>query len=177
MEGSSSIETGQQGLAGLPLETQKQIVAHVSSKSHTSPSTTADNSQVGRKDLFSLQTVSRQFHSLASAELYRHLDFNIVSDESEDVGSIASRAADALQTILASENGYGQHIKSFRMGAVAGNMSTSSRHYNAFEDQLIMTRLLWDSKKDPSKFLNTALLLLARSTPVLETFKWVDRYG
>lgn len=114
------------------------------------------------------------FHSLASAEIYRTLDFNIISSETEDVGNPTSRAADALQTILASEYDYGQHIKSFRMGAVADKYMAvpPSRHHAAYDDQLLMTRLLWDSKTDPSKFLNTALLLMARKASILESFKY-----
>ena len=126
-----------------------------------------------RIDLFNLQVLSRHFQSLASELLYRYLDFNIISSESEDNGNRASKAADALQTILASEHDYGQHIKSFRMGAVGDKtlVALPNRHNQGFEDQLVMTRLLWDSKADPSKFLNTALLLMARKATILETFK------
>lgn len=130
--------------------------------------------QVGRKDLFSLQTLNVHFHGLASAEIYRALNFNVISSEAEDLGNPASRAADALQSILASEYDYGQHVKSFRMGAVAERciVLPHSRHHGAYDDQLLMTRLLWDSRADPSKFLNTALLLLARKASMLETFKY-----
>ena len=127
---------------------------------------------MGRRDLFTLQLVSRHFHGLASAEIYRDLDFNIVSHESEDGGNSSSRAADALQTILTSENEYGHHIKSFRIGAVAGTVPVTGRQYNLYEDQLIMTRLLWDSKTDPSKFLNMTVLLLAKGASFMETFKY-----
>ena len=59
------------------------------------------------------------------------------------------------------------------MGAVADRyMAGSGRHQSAYDDQLLMTRLLWDSKTDPSKFLNTALLLMARKASILETFKY-----
>ena len=172
---SSSVGNQKVQILDLPLETQKQIVGYVSSQS-----TNADRAltrtllQVDRKDLFSLQTVSQHFHGLASAEIYRELDFNIISYESEDSGNPASRAADALQTILASEHDYGQHIKAFRLGAVAsGSFSFGNRYHNAYDDQLIMTRLLWDSKTDPSKFLNTAVLLMARKAKVLEKFMYV----
>lgn len=97
-----------------------------------------------------------------------------MSSEGEDVGGRASRAADALQTILASDYDYGQHIKSFRIGAVAGSsFSFGSRYNSVYEDQLVMTRLLWDSKTDPSKFLNTAVLLMARKANMLETFRYI----
>ena len=135
---------------------------------------TKELSQIGRRDLFSLLTLNSHFHGLASAEIYRSLDFNIISSETEDLGNSTSHAADALQTILASNYDYGQHIKSFRMGAVADRFmaASHSRHHSAYDDPLLMTRLLWDSKTDPSKFLNTALLLMARKTRILETFKY-----
>ena len=159
----------------LPLETQKQIVSCVSHLCSLSRLVfDLRLSQVGPKDLFSLQILNPHFHGLASAEIYRNLDFNIISSETEDAGTPASRAADALQTILASEYDYGQHIKSFRMGAVVDKYLAvpHSRHHGAYDDQLFMTRLLWDSKTDPSKFLNTALLLMARKASILETFKY-----
>ena len=169
-------QTSKLSLHDLPLETQKQIISHVSYlvSSHDAVSNLRMSIQVARKDLFSLQTLNRHFHGLASAEIYRNLDFNIISSEAEDLGNSASRAADALQTILTSDYDYGQHIKSFRMGAVADRYmaGATGRHHSAYEDQLLMTRLLWDSKTDPSKFLNTALLLMARKASILETFKY-----
>ena len=125
------------------------------------------------KDLVTLQTVSHHLHGLASAEIYRTLDFNIISAENEDSGNPMSRAADALQTILASEYDYGQYIKSFRIGAVASDTRPplDRRQNQVFHDQLLMTRLLWDSKTDPSKFLSMAVLLMARKASVLESFE------
>ena len=121
-----------------------------------------------------MQTVSRQFHALASAEIYRSLDFNIVSTETEDFSVPMSRASDALQTILTSEHDYARHIKSFHLGAIPGGLlSAGSRPRDVLEDQLIMTRLLWDSKADSSKLLNTTILLMTRGASMLETFKYV----
>ncbi|KAF6224284.1 hypothetical protein HO133_010859 [Letharia lupina] len=143
-------------LLDLPLETQKQIIA-----------------QVSRKDLFSFQRVSPHFLSLASAEIYRDLDLKITNSGDEENGVPSSHAADALQTVCASEHDYGQHIKSFRLGVNEDSIEYAPRSLgHVGQDPFLMTRLLWDSKSDSSKFLNTALLLVARRLRILETFQW-----
>lgn len=142
-------------LLDLPLETQKQIIA-----------------QVSRKDLFLFQRVSPHFLSLASAEIYRHLDLKITNSGDEENGATSSHAAEALQTICASEHDYGQHIKSLRLGVNEDSIEYMPSRLHIPQDPFLMTRLLWDSKSDSSKFLNTALLLVARKLRILETFQW-----
>lgn len=39
-----------------------------------------------------------------------------------------------------------------------------------------MNRVLWDSVADPSKVLNTLLLLLVNKAPTMETFQYVEYY-
>ncbi|CAD6570780.1 MAG: hypothetical protein ASARMPREDX12_009169 [Alectoria sarmentosa] len=147
---------GRLNLLDLPLETQKQMIA-----------------QVNRKDLFSFQRVSPHFFSLASAEIYRDLDLKITNSGDEENGAPSSHAAVALQTICASEFDYGQHIKSLRLGVNEELLDYAPRSLgHSGQDPLVVTRLLWDSKSDTSKFLNTALLLVARKLRILETFQW-----
>ena len=125
-----------------------------------------------RKDLFSFQRVSPHFLSLASAEIYRELDLKITNSGDEENGGPSSHAADALQTVCSSEHDYGQHIKIFRLGVNEDNIEFVPRSMgHAAQDPFLMTRLLWDSKSDSSKFLNTALLLVARKLRILETFQ------
>lgn len=117
--------------------------------------------------------MSPHFLSLASAEIYRDLDLKITNSADDENGVPSSHAADALQTICASEHDYGQHIKSFRLGvnedSIEYMMPRGLGHVG--QDPFLMTRLLWDSKSDSSKFLNTALLLVARKLRILETFQ------
>lgn len=116
--------------------------------------------------------MSPHFLSLASAEIYRDLDLKITNSGDEENGVPSSHAADALQTICASEHDYGQHIKSFRLGVHEDSIEYMPRNLgHVGQDPLLMTRLLWDSKSDSSKFLNTALLLVARKLRILETFQ------
>ena len=119
-------------------------------------------------DLLTLQTLSQYFHFLASAELYRNLDFNITCAEADDRGAIASRAADALQTINTSEHDYAQHVKSFRLGL--GNNILMSSGLNPPESYFL-ARVVFDSKSDASKFLNTSVLQLVRRASILESFR------
>lgn len=118
--------------------------------------------------------MSLHFLSLASTEIYRDLDLKITNSADDENGAPSSHAADALQTICASEYDYGQHIKSFRLGVNEDSIEytpTTRGLGHVGQDPLLMTRLLWDSRSDSSKFLNTALLLVARKLRILETFQ------
>ena len=119
-------------------------------------------------DLLTIQTLSRQFHLLASAEIYRSLDFSITSAEADDKGDVSSRAADALQTINTSEYDYAQHIKSFRLGLGDSITMASGLSY---PDPHILTRVVFDSRSDASKFLNTSVLQMVRRASILEAFR------
>ncbi len=123
-----------------------------------------------RKDLFVLQRLSPHCFFLANAEIYRTLDLKLTNSGDDDNGIPSSHAAVALQTILTSEHDYGQHIKSFRLGVIDDNVEIHGAHPNR-SDPLLMTRLLWDSKSDSSKFLNTALLLMTRKASIMENFQ------
>ena len=124
-------------------------------------------------DLLNIQTLSRQFHRLASTAIYRNLDFNITSSEGDDNGDIASRAADALQAINTSDYDYAQHIKTFRLGLTYDNNLSHSGLLSSIPD--LMASVVFDSKSDSSKFLNTSILLVIRRASILESFKYVVR--
>lgn len=117
--------------------------------------------QVSTADLLSLQRVSQHFFSLATAEIYRDLDFNFTSSDALHDGTPHSRTADAVQTVVASDRDYGQHIRSFRLGI---SEETSN-------NALLMSRVLWDSAADPSKVLNTIILLMVRKADTMESFQ------
>lgn len=142
-------------LTDLPVETQSNIIGHVN-----------------QKDLLAIQCVNSHFHALASATIYRKLDLTLTNSGDEESGLPSSHAADALQTILASEHDYGKHIRTFRIGVAEEILDLGSSQSSSLrQDPLLMTRLLWDSKSDSSKFLNTALLLVTRKASILETFQ------
>ena len=156
----------------LPLETQKQIIRHVSIRLLVWQPNLMRSCQVNWKDLFTLQRVSAPFFYLATAEIYRDLNLNITNSGDEELGLPRTHAAEALQTILASEHDYGSHIKTLRIGVAEDNIEQNTSLANSHRNEhLLMTRLLWDSKSDSSKFLNTSLLLVARKAWKLETFQ------
>lgn len=129
----------------LPLETQKHVFTYLS-----------------QKELLANLTVSPHFFTLASAQLYRVLDFKLTNSDTVDEGGWSMRTAEALQTVVASDYNYGQHIKSFRITMVDDNTQSS----------LVMSRFLWDRAGFASKTLNTSLLLLLKRATMLESFLW-----
>ncbi|KAL8806568.1 MAG: hypothetical protein Q9223_004685 [Gallowayella weberi] len=131
------------GFLALPLETQRQTFTNLS-----------------YQDLLKTLTVSSQFFALASAQLYRELDFRLTNSDVHDESHSSMRTAEALQTIIASDYNYGQHIKSFRLTMVDDNSQTSA----------VMSRFLWDRAGFASKTLNTSLLLLIKKATMLESF-------
>ncbi len=91
------------------------------------------------------------------------LDFNFASSDVDNNGPPVSRTADALQTVVASDHDYGQHIRIFRLG-----FSEENGH-----NSLLINNVLWDSAADPSKVLNTLILLMVRKASMMESFLYV----
>lgn len=164
MAASKAPQKGKLTFIDLPLETQKNICRYVRLGTLQQVEDRADNtSQVDQQDLLALLRVSRHFFSLAGAEIYRVLDFNFASSD-VDSGAPISRTADALQAVVASDREYGLHIRSFRLGVSEENS------HNA----LLMSRVLWDSVADPSKVLNTLILLMVKKAGMMESFLYVS---
>ncbi|KAL8665467.1 MAG: hypothetical protein Q9202_002172 [Teloschistes flavicans] len=137
-------QNGQKTFPDLPLETQKQIFTYI-----------------GRKDLVNSLTVSHQFFDLASAQLYRNVEFKLTNSDFDDAGS-SMRTAEALQTIVSSDHDYGQYIKSFNLTMAEDNTQSA----------VVMSRFLWDKAGFAVKALNTALLVLLKKATMLESFLW-----
>ncbi|KAL8696620.1 MAG: hypothetical protein Q9224_002703 [Gallowayella concinna] len=133
------------GFLALPLETQRQTFTNL-----------------GYQDLLKTLTVSSHFFALASTQLYRDLDLGIANSDTHDEGNSSMRTAEVLQTIIASDYSYGQHIKSFRLNMVEDNSQTNA----------VMSRFVWDRSGFASKALNTSLLPLIKKATMLESFSW-----
>lgn len=116
--------------------------------------------QLSHPDILKTLRVSSQFFALASAQLYRDLDFKLSNSDAHDGSSSGIQTAEALQTIIASDYNYGQYIKSFRLTMVDDNSQTSA----------VMSRFLWDRTGFASKALNVSLLLLVKKATMLESF-------
>ncbi|KFA72508.1 hypothetical protein S40288_06655 [Stachybotrys chartarum IBT 40288] len=127
----------------LPAETQRDIFSHCS-----------------QSDLICLALVSRHFHELASALLYRNFHIIFPDDDDSDVDSPIDGLAGGLDTFTTSPYNYAQHLRDLSMdtlsAGVKGEVSYSSYLYSA----------------SCGKFLNTLLLLTLKRAKSLEGFRW-----
>ena len=146
--GSSGINnissTPKRNFSDLPLETQNQVIHWTRFK-----------------DLLALQQVSRHFHALASARLYNSMDFLLTHvDAPGYYAKPQTRLAEVLHTFAISEHDYGQFVKAFAL-------QPSSR-----DTQDVQQRVLskYHFEEEPTKFLNTALLIMIRKAKTMESF-------
>ncbi|KAI9870785.1 MAG: hypothetical protein M1830_003810, partial [Pleopsidium flavum] len=128
------------GIEDLPIETQKDIFKHSATD-----------------DLIALALVSKHFHNLASARLYRVLKFSLMDIGDIGYGSQISRLTSGLETLVASRRDYAKYIKELQLG-VPG---PEDRAWRNPSDNVLSGRLL-----------NTLLLLTLKKARALETFKW-----
>ncbi|KAF5026714.1 hypothetical protein F66182_1181 [Fusarium sp. NRRL 66182] len=127
----------------LPAETQQDILSHCS-----------------QSELICCALVSRHFHELASAQLYR--SFNILFPDDDDVRfeSPIDGLAGGLDTFTTSEYNYAKHLRELSMDTV----STGVKAEHAYKPYLYSASC--------GKFLNTLLYLTLKKARSLETFRW-----
>ncbi|KAI9833763.1 MAG: hypothetical protein M1819_003496 [Sarea resinae] len=141
-EGNSKPDGRKLQLMDLPVETQKEILKHVETD-----------------DLIALALVSRRFHEIASAELYR--DFTIVfGDEDDPDFTLTDSLAGGLDTLVSSDYNYAQHLKDITLDTLSGGEKGEKAYRHC----------LYDSSC--GKFLNTLLYLTLKKAKALETFHW-----
>ena len=132
------------GLIDLPLETQKEIFTWIKPR-----------------DLLSLQLVSSQFHSLASARLYSVLRFILTHADAPNYYSKPNtRLAYALHTFATSDHDYAQYVRAF-------SLELSDRDADDVKQRILSK---YHFEEEATKYLNTALLLMLRKASTLETF-------
>ncbi|KAF5980421.1 hypothetical protein FCOIX_4846 [Fusarium coicis] len=127
----------------LPAETQQDILSHCS-----------------QSELICCALVSRHFHELASAQLYR--SFNILFPDDDDVRfeSPIDGLAGGLDTFTTSEYNYAKHLRELSMDTV----STGVKAEHAYKPYLYSASC--------GKFLNTLLYLTLKKAKSLESFRW-----
>lgn len=117
-------------------------------------------SQCSQTDLVCAALVSKHFHELASAQLYRN--FHIIFPDDDDIAfdSPIDGLAGGLDTFTTSDYNYAKHLRDLSMdtlsAGVKGELSYQSYLYSA----------------SCGKFLNTLLYLTLKKTRSLESFKW-----
>ncbi|ENH73869.1 hypothetical protein FOC1_g10011189 [Fusarium oxysporum f. sp. cubense race 1] len=127
----------------LPAETQQDILSHCS-----------------QSELICCALVSRHFHELASAQLYR--SFNILFPDDDDVRfeSPIDGLAGGLDTFTTSDYNYAKHLRELSMDTV----STGVKAEHAYKPYLYSASC--------GKFLNTLLYLTLKKAKSLESFRW-----
>lgn len=120
----------------------------------------ANLAQCSQTDLICVALVSKHFHELASAQLYR--TFHIIFPDDDDLAydSPIDGLAGGLDTFTTSEYNYAQHLRDLSMdtlsAGVKGELSYQSYLYSA----------------SCGKFLNTLLYLTLKKAKSLEVFRW-----
>ena len=120
----------------------------------------ANLSQCSQTDLICVALVSKRFHELASAQLYRN--FHIIFPDDDDLAydSPIDGLAGGLDTFTTSEYNYAQHLRDLSMdtlsAGVKGEISYQPYLYSA----------------SCGKFLNTLLYLTLKRAKSLEVFRW-----
>ncbi|PTB70934.1 hypothetical protein BBK36DRAFT_1108874 [Trichoderma citrinoviride] len=127
----------------LPTETQREIFSHCS-----------------QSDLICLALVSRHFHELASAQLYRNFHIIFPDDDDLNFDSPIDGLAGGLDTFTTSNYDYAKHLRDLSMdtlsAGIKGECCYQSYLYSA----------------SCGKFFNTLLHLTLKKARSLEVFRW-----
>ncbi|KAI9847585.1 MAG: hypothetical protein M1837_002159 [Sclerophora amabilis] len=111
-------------------------------------------------DLIAVALVSRQFHSLACAQLYRTFSIVFPDDDDPAFDSPIDGLAGGLDTMVTSEHNHAKHLKEIVLDSLSGGQEgeRAYRHYSL--------------DVSCGKFLNTLLVLCLRKAKALESFHW-----
>lgn len=101
--------------------------------------------------------VSRDFHDLAAAQLYRSIEYTFSDEENEHPVDLL---AGVLETLASSEYSYASFVKEIHVTSTA----LGDRGERAYRDYLYTSSC--------GKFLNLTLLTVLKRVTVLESFDW-----
>ena len=108
--------------------------------------------------------MSKHFHAIASAQLYRI--FSIVfPDDDDPFESPIDALASGLDALVTSQHEHAKYLKEIRMDTFSGG-ERGERAYRSFSYEVSC-----------GKFMNTLLLLTLRKARALETFQFVYTDG
>ncbi|KAH6607761.1 hypothetical protein Trco_004074 [Trichoderma cornu-damae] len=127
----------------LPTETQRDIFSHCS-----------------QSDLICLALVSRHFHELASAQLYRNFHIVFPDDDDLNFDSPIDGLAGGLDTFTTSNYDYAKHLRDLSMDTLSAGLKGES----SYQSYLYSASC--------GKFLNTLLHLTLKRARSLEVFRW-----
>ena len=116
--------------------------------------------QCSQTDLICIALVSKHFHELASAQLYRNFHIIFPDDDDHYSDSPIDGLAGGLDTFTTSDYNYTQHLRDLSLdtlsAGVKGELSYQSYLYSS----------------SCGKFLNSLLYLTLKKAKSLEAFKW-----
>ncbi|OAX84203.1 hypothetical protein ACJ72_01435 [Emergomyces africanus] len=143
--GASSYEKRpkNQPILRLPPETYNAIFAYVSSS-----------------DLVNLALVSKRFHDLAAAHLYRSLNHYFDERHPRTGQLVVDRFADVLDTLTTSDYNYASYIKEISLDTLQASQIGTS------------VALEFRYGSSGGKFLSTLLLATMKKIEALESFRW-----
>ncbi|PGH15918.1 hypothetical protein AJ79_02085 [Helicocarpus griseus UAMH5409] len=118
-------------------------------------------SYASSSDLVNLALVSKSFHDIAAAHLYRSLSHVFAEDDTRTAGQLAvDRLAGILETLTTSDYNYAAFLKEISLDTVhsgdAGERAASEFKY----------------EYSCGKFLNTLFLATIKRIAALESFRW-----
>ncbi|KXX78907.1 hypothetical protein MMYC01_204860 [Madurella mycetomatis] len=127
----------------LPGEVQAEVIRHCPTR-----------------DLVRLSLVSKHFHKLAAAELYRHFRIVFPDEDNLQFDGPVDALAGGFDTFVTSDYNYAQHLKTLCLDTLyMGDKAESA--YRPYLASL-----------SSGKFMNTLLCLILRRAKALESFKW-----
>jgi hypothetical protein len=129
-------------LAGLPREIQAEIMRHCE-----------------KRDLVCVALVSKHFHELASAELYREFHIIFPDEENPQFDGPVDALASALDTFATSDYNYPRNMRKLVMDTLY------------MGDKAAVAYGPYLSNLSCGKFMNTLLVITLRKAHALETFK------
>ncbi|KUI68878.1 hypothetical protein VM1G_03934 [Cytospora mali] len=130
-------------LTDLPREIQQDIVGHCQ-----------------QHDLICLSVVSKHFHELAAAELYRNFQIVFPDEDDRDYDTPIDGLAGGLHTFVTSEYNYAKHLRDIELDTV----SIGDKAETAYKPYLYSLSC--------GKFLNTLLYETLRKAKALEALRW-----
>ncbi|KAK2780033.1 hypothetical protein FQN52_002258 [Onygenales sp. PD_12] len=111
-------------------------------------------------DLVNLALVSKAFHHLAAAQLYRSLSHVFTEDDTRTGHLAVDRLAGILDTLTTSDYNYATYIKEISLDTLHGG-DAGERAAQEFKYEYSC-----------GKFLNTLFLATIKKISALETFRW-----
>lgn len=116
--------------------------------------------QCSQADLICLSLVSKHFHDLAAAELYRNFQIVFPDEDDPAYDSPVDGLAGGLETFVTSEYNYAKHLRDISLDTLSAGIKAEQ----AYKPYIYNVSC--------GKFMNTLLLMTLRKAKALEKFRY-----